>query len=82
MVTPSGVDLELFDRPPDGRAVRDRYGLADSFVVGWVGSFRRFHAVEQAVDAAAAVPGTRLLLVGDGPERPRIEALAASTRRA
>jgi glycosyltransferase involved in cell wall biosynthesis len=53
-----------------------RLGLEDRFVVGWVGSFRRFHAVEQAVQAVGAVEGATLLLVGDGPERPRIERLA------
>lgn len=75
-LTPSGVDLDLFDPAVDGGAVRARHGIGDEFVVGWVGSFRRFHALEQAVEAAADVPGMRLLLVGDGPERPRIEALA------
>jgi glycosyltransferase involved in cell wall biosynthesis len=43
------------------------------FVVGGVGSFRGFHALEQLVEAAACAPDTQLLLVGDGPERPRIE---------
>lgn len=76
VLTPSGADLDLFDPLPDGGALRARHGLSDAFVVGWVGSFRRFHAVDQLVEAATLVPGIGLLLVGDGPERPRIEALA------
>jgi glycosyltransferase involved in cell wall biosynthesis len=75
LLTPTGVDLELFAEPPDPAPLRRRLGLEDRFVVGWVGSFRRFHALEQAVEAAAAVPRATLLLVGDGPERARIERL-------
>lgn len=76
LLTPTGVDLELFAEPPDPVPLRRRLGLEDRFVVGWIGSFRRFHALEQAVEAAAGVPGAALLLVGDGPERVRIERLA------
>lgn len=73
IVTPTGVDLELFT--PDDRlqALRDELGLSGRFVAGWVGSFRRFHALELAVDAAAETEGCTLLLIGDGPERERIE---------
>ncbi len=78
LVTPTGVDLDLFAEPPDAAVLRRRLGLEGRFVVGWVGSFRRFHALEQAVEAAARVPGATLLLVGDGPERARIERLARS----
>ena len=59
-------------------ALRRRLGLDGQFVVGWVGSFRRFHAIENAVEAMVGLEGATLLLVGDGPERPRIEALARS----
>ena len=45
-------------------------------MIGWVGSFRSFHAVEQLIAAAPSTPDTVVLLVGDGPERRRIEQLA------
>ena len=70
------------DRPIP-TAPRTSWVSTDRFVVGWVGSFRRFHALEQAVEAVGATStGPRLLLVGDGPERPRIEQLARERRRA
>jgi glycosyltransferase involved in cell wall biosynthesis len=75
LLTPTGVDIELFAELPHPTSLRRRLGLQNRFVVGWIGSFRRFHALEQAVGAAAAVPGAALLLVGDGPERARIERL-------
>jgi glycosyltransferase involved in cell wall biosynthesis len=76
LLTPTGVDLDLFAEPRDPAPLRRELGLDGRFVVGWVGSFRRFHALEQAVEAAATVEGATLLLVGDGPERRRIERLA------
>ncbi len=79
VITPTGVDLDLFDPVCDGvarAAQRDRLGLTDRFVVGWVGSFRPFHSLDRAVDAVAGIEQTTLLLVGDGPERPAIEAQA------
>jgi glycosyltransferase involved in cell wall biosynthesis len=76
LLTPTGVDLDVFGEAPDPAPLRQRLGLEGRFVVGWVGSFRRFHALEQAVVAAATVPDAALLLVGDGPERARIGRLA------
>jgi glycosyltransferase involved in cell wall biosynthesis len=79
VITPTGVDLELFRSPnvaAAGAQIRETLGLRDRFVVGWVGSFRRFHALDQAVDAVAGIDDAALLLVGDGPERPRVEQYA------
>lgn len=77
LVTPTGVDLDLFAAPVDRAEVRRSLGIGDELVVGWSGSFRPFHQLDQLVHAVAAVPGATLLLVGDGPERPRVERLAA-----
>ncbi|MEJ5255870.1 MAG: glycosyltransferase [Acidimicrobiales bacterium] len=79
VVTPMAVDPARFHPDVSGDAVRERYGLGDAPVIGWCGNFRRFHGLEQAVAAFALVreqrPDARLLLVGDGPERARIEAM-------
>ncbi len=73
VITPTGADPDLFRTAPDRDDARRRLGVDGQFVVGWIGSFRRFHALEQAVDAVAGLDGTTLLLVGDGPERSRVE---------
>jgi glycosyltransferase involved in cell wall biosynthesis len=78
VVTPTGVDTEQITPDASGAPVRARLGLDSRFVVGWVGSFRRFHALGQAVTALTGVEGATLLLVGDGPERRRIEVAAAT----
>lgn len=81
VVTTNGIDMQRFERvEADERAddaPRSRLGLADSFVVGWLGSFRSFHALDLLFEAATAaqrdVEGLALLLVGDGPDRQRLE---------
>ena len=77
LITPTGVDLNRFTPPPDGKEVRARLGLDGKVVIGWSGSFRGFHVLEQLVAAAPRSQETVLLLVGDGPQRARIEALVA-----
>jgi len=81
VVTPTGADPVVLDAPARATArtaTRSRFGLGDAFVVGWIGSFRAFHALDLVVDAVAGVPGSVLVLVGDGPERARVETRARS----
>src|SRR5690606_19558345 len=77
---PRGVDGSNFrpDRP--GRlAVRERLGFApEDVVIGHVSRIAAEKNVEYLADALELVlkarPGVRLLIVGDGPERPGLEA--------
>ncbi len=79
LITPTGVDLDVFT-PGTDPELRHELGLDGRFVVGWVGSFRRFHSIDLAIHAIKQVEGATLLLVGDGPERPRLERLATEQR--
>jgi glycosyltransferase involved in cell wall biosynthesis len=45
----------------------------------FVGRLTRQKALETAIAAVAAVPAARLVVVGDGPERERLEAAAAAS---
>jgi glycosyltransferase involved in cell wall biosynthesis len=82
IVSPMAVDAERFSPEVSGENVRRRYGLEDAFVVGWTGTFRKFHGLEIALEAFArflrSVPKARLFLVGDGSERGTVEELARS----
>ncbi len=77
VVTPMAADPDHFHPDVDPGPVRERHGLSGCFVVGWVGSFRGFHGLEDGLEAFAAVArdrsDARLLLVGDGAERRHIE---------
>jgi len=75
VVIRNGVDVAAF-RNPDGRIVRERYGLSD-VVIGFAGSLKPWHGVRALVEAAARVPApVSLLIVGDGPEREAIREAA------
>ncbi|MFQ5347375.1 MAG: glycosyltransferase family 4 protein [Rhodothalassiaceae bacterium] len=76
-VIPNGVRLAAFD-DLDGSAVRERYGLGGKLVFGFVGFVRPWHGLERVLDAFARLgrADLHLLVVGDGPARPAIEARA------
>jgi len=77
----SGIRLEDFRRAAGGDEVRRRLGIgADETVVTQVGNFKPQKApldfVTMAAKVAAQVPGSRFVMVGDGPLLPRAKALA------
>jgi len=78
IVESNGAGRE-FLAAPDAAAVRAfkaRLGMADDeFVIGFVGTFRPWHDIDTVLEAACAVGETvrtRLLMVGDGPQREHI----------
>jgi glycosyltransferase involved in cell wall biosynthesis len=75
-IVPNGVDVELFH--PSGEAWN---GAPGRTVIGFVGSLKPWHGVELLVQsfrsAAAVRPDLHLLVVGDGPEARRVDALGA-----
>lgn len=78
---PSGIDAELFRPDPAARrALRGRYGLGDAPVITCVSRLVARKGQDALIRVLprvrAAVPGTRLLLVGDGPFADRLRALA------
>ncbi|WP_175412827.1 glycosyltransferase [Streptomyces sp. TRM64462] len=80
-VVPNGIDASGFAHDERARdAARRRLGLApDIFVAGGVGRLapgKRFDTLIRALAELRGDEDVRLLLVGDGPERPRLEWLA------
>lgn len=73
-----GVDPVRF--APDAAArerARRSLGVApDELLVGFGGRLVPEKGADLLVRAVASLPGARLALIGDGPERPRLEALA------
>ncbi len=79
---PPGVDVTVFRPEADGAAVRRRHHLGDRPVVLCVSRLVPRKGQDVLVRALATiraqVPDAVLLLVGGGPDRRRIEALAES----
>jgi len=76
VVVHNGVDLERFESL-NGEPVRQQYQLGNARVVGFAGSLKAWHGVDTLLRAAVRLdPDVRVLIVGDGPERGKLEALA------
>lgn len=80
-IVPNGVDLSRFPVGEEAGLLRRAVGLSDGQpVVGIVAMLRPEKAHEVFLRSAACVleqiPAARFLIVGDGPQRPRLEILA------
>lgn len=82
LVIENGIRTEAFGPDPERRAaMRAALGLAPhAFVVGTVGRLIASKGVAELVQATASLLGDdfRLVVVGDGPERARIEGVIAA----
>jgi glycosyltransferase involved in cell wall biosynthesis len=78
-VVPPGVATDRFV-PADKVAARQRLGLPlDAKIIGAVGRLSAVKAHAALIEAVATQPSDLILvLVGDGPERPKLEALAST----
>jgi glycosyltransferase involved in cell wall biosynthesis len=78
-LVPNGADTAMFDPLDEGRAFRERHALGDSFVVLYAGAHGLSNDLGVVLQAAAGlcqVPGIALVLLGDGKEKPALQAQA------
>lgn len=76
---PNGVDLHMFDPSACGKGLRQRWGLDGKFIVTYAGALglaNDIPTILRAADRLRGQPLVHFLLVGDGKERPSLEALA------
>ena len=79
---PNGVSTERFAAADGNPELRQELGIPPgATVVGSVGHLRPVKALERLVAAWSALRGAHLVIVGDGPDRQRLEAAAAATGR-
>ena len=71
----NGVDLNLFG-PNDAGPLRKTWGVNGKLLLS-VGHLIRRKGHHLAIEALAKLPGWTLAIVGEGPERERLQALAA-----
>lgn len=75
-VIPTGLDLRRFTAAPDP-ALRTSLGLPDRGpVLLYLGRLAKEKNIAELIAAMPDIPGAALLIVGDGPERPALEAQA------
>jgi glycosyltransferase involved in cell wall biosynthesis len=74
LVNPNGVDTDAYSSAVDGSAIRERFGLADKTVIGFIGTFGPWHGAEVLAEAYGRLLArrpelrdtTRLFMIGDG----------------
>ena len=79
VLIPNGVALDEFSEQGKGQAVKERLGLADKFVVGYIGTHGMAHRLSTVIEAAKLLKGhteIQFLFVGDGAEKKKLVELA------
>ena len=84
MVSPNGVDLDLFgDPPPPDLGLMRELGLGGAEVIGFVGSYYDYEGLDVLIAAmpqlVTARPKLHLLLVGGGPMEAALKEQAAAS---
>jgi glycosyltransferase involved in cell wall biosynthesis len=81
-VVPYGIDADACERSAHSGSFRRAIGAKAEPIVGFVGRLTRQKGVDVLLRAFAQVetrhPDARLVLAGDGPDRPALEKLARS----
>lgn len=84
MVSPNGVDMEMFGTPVAADPARAQaLGLAGKTVIGFIGSFYPYEGLDDLIAAMPMLlernPDIRLLLVGGGPSEAALQAQATAS---
>jgi glycosyltransferase involved in cell wall biosynthesis len=78
LLAPNGVSSAFLQPLPSGDALRASLGIGPSdFVVGEVSSLLGYEGIGTLLEAVTQLPGVKVLIVGDGPERGALEHRAA-----
>ncbi|UXH76713.1 glycosyltransferase family 4 protein [Roseateles amylovorans] len=79
VVIPNGINEAHFAAAPTPDAAKRALGWEEALVLGFTGFVRDWHGMDRVIRwmaSPAAPANARLLLVGDGPARAELEALA------
>lgn len=77
VLVPNGIDEAFLENEEDAALVR-RLRLDDGSICAYVGNIGLAQGLGTLLDVAKARPGARFLLFGDGADRAKLEARAAS----
>ena len=81
LVNPNGVDPNLYSPKPDNSRIRKKFNLENKTVIGFIGTFGRWHGAEVLVKAYGLLlktypdyrKTTQLLMIGDGVTLPQVK---------
>lgn len=77
IINPNGVDQKKFHPDINSLEIKKLYRLEENFVVGFIGTFTRWHGIETLFEAAIEISkinsNIKFLLIGDGNLRAVLE---------
>ncbi len=80
-LVPNGADPQMFDPADSGETFRAEHGLADKFVALYAGAHGMSNDLGVVLEAARLLahtaPQVQVVLLGDGKEKPALQAQAA-----
>jgi len=83
LVNPNGVDIDRLHPDIDGNPVRKKYSLEHKTIIGFIGTFGRWHGAEILAQAIEPVidksPNAHFLFVGDGATMPLVRSIIKET---
>ncbi len=77
---PNGADVRMFDPSAAGVGFRQRHNLGDAFIALYAGAHGMSNDLDVLLEAAALLQAHEnilIVLLGDGKEKPRLQARAA-----
>ena len=77
---PNGSDTRMFDPAADGQDFRQQHGLESKYVALYAGAHGMSNDLEVLLEAAGRLkdqPEIAIVLLGDGKEKPHLQALAS-----
>jgi glycosyltransferase involved in cell wall biosynthesis len=81
-ILPDAVSEPIFGEVISGEIIRGKHNISENEVVGFVGSFHKWHDVSGLIDSFYQLyesnSDRRLLLVGDGHDRKKLETKVAN----
>jgi len=76
LVNPNAVNPEKYSPEVDGSNIRKEYNLTDKIVIGFIGTFGRWHGADVLAEAVKLVvqrnPNAHFLFIGDGLMMPKV----------
>ncbi len=81
LVNPNGVDPEIYFPEVDGSGILHKYNLKDKTVIGFIGTFGKWHGAEILAKGFGLLlqqypqyrATIRLLMIGDGSTMPKVQ---------
>jgi glycosyltransferase involved in cell wall biosynthesis len=77
-VIPNGANLELFDPDRKNPELKEKLGIKEDFVIGYIGTHGLAHSLDFVIDSIAKsdFDNIRFLFIGDGAAKEQVKSMA------